>query len=276
MNRRGAAAGLAATHRGAARPAATPSCATPPITTTAGATRRVAVLAAALLGAGMSATPPAVAQVLDAHVAVASDYVLHGVSRSQGDATLQADVGVRFARWSIGASAATMNLNPGPGPVRELGLYAGRALLTTQDWSLNGSLAAWRYGGRIPGLDYDYDEARLQLAWRARLRLDLAWSPNYSIGTRLGVAREADSYETALTLVQPVSRSLALSAGIGRFAIGGALDRGFWYWSAGATLTGERLSAALAWTGSEAVTRDMFSSRSADDRLVATVSLRLH
>ncbi len=198
------------------------------------------------------------------------------VSRSQGDATLQADVGVRFARWSIGASAATMNLNPGPGPVRELGLYAGRALLTTQDWSLNGSLAAWRYGGRIPGLDYDYDEARLQLAWRARLRLDLAWSPNYSIGTRLGVAREADSYETALTLVQPVSRSLALSAGIGRFAIGGALDRGFWYWSAGATLTGERLSAALAWTGSEAVTRDMFSSRSADDRLVATVSLRLH
>lgn len=229
----------------------------------------LAVLLAPVLAA------PAAAQVFEAHVAAASDYVVHGVSRSQGDPTLQADVGWRFPRWSFGASAATMNLNPGPGPVREFGAYLGRSLLQSRDWSLSGSLAAWRYGGRIPGFDYDYDEARLQLAWRGRLRLDLAWSPNYSVGTRLGVAREADSFEAALALVQPVSRALSLSAGAGRFAIGGTLDRAFWYWSAGATLTGERLSAALTWTGSEPVTRDMFSSRSADDRVVATVSLRL-
>lgn len=221
------------------------------------------------------ALPTARAQVLDAHLAVASDYVVHGVSRSLGAPTLQADIGWRRSRWSLGVSAATMNLNPGPGPVRELGLYVGRSLLQSRDWSLAGSLAAWRYGGRIPGLDYDYDEARVQLAWRGRLRLDLAWSPNYSVGTRLGVAREARSLETALAIVQPVSRALSLTAGAGHFAIGGALERDFWYWSAGATLTGARLSTALLWTGSEPVTRNMFSSRSADDRVVATVSLRL-
>lgn len=233
-----------------------------------------------LLGAWVACgATPAAAQVLDVHVAAASDYVLHGISRSRGDPTLQADVGLRFANdWSLGMSAATMNLNPGPGPVRELGFYAGRSRALARDWTLTASLVAWRYGGRIPGLDYDYDydEARLEIGWRDRLRFGVAWSPNYSVGTRLGVAREAGALETSIGVVQPLGRSLSLSAGVGRYAIGGALDRAFWYGSAAATLTGERLSVALGWTGSERLTRDLFGSRGTGDRLVVTVSLRVH
>lgn len=223
------------------------------------------------------AAPPAMAQRLQAHLSLSSDYVVHGVSRSQGDPTLQAQLGAELgAGWSMGLSAATMNLNPGRGPNRELGLYLSRAKSLDRDWTLTGTLATYRYEAQIPGLDYDYSEARVELSWRERLQLGVTVSPDFSTGTRLGVTRDSTTLDSTLTLLLPLSDPLTLSAGIGRFDLSDGLGLRFWYWSAGAVYTGRRLSLALTFTGAEPVTRAMFNDASTGDRLIATVSWRVH
>ncbi len=217
------------------------------------------------------------AQRLQAHVALSSDYVVRGVSRSQGDATLQAQLGADLgAGWSAGLAAATMNLNPGPGPNRELGLYLSRARSLHRDWTVAGTLAAYFFSSQIPGLPYDYREARVDLSWRERVQLGVAVSPDYSVRTRRGVLRTRTAIDYTLTVSQPVSSSIALSAGIGQYDLSDGLGLRFSYWSAGAVYTGRRLSVALTWTGAEPVTRTLFNAAATGDRLVGTLSWRLH
>ena len=242
-----------------------------PATPPAAAIPRAARLLLAL------AAPAALAQQVQAHLSVSSDYVVRGVSRSQGDPTLQAQLGADLGSgWALGLSAATMNLNPGRGPNRELGVYLSRATSLDRDWTLGGTVVTYRYAAQIPGLDYDYSEARVELSWRERLQLGIAVSPDYSIGTRLGVARDSTSLDYTLTLLLPLSEPVALSAGVGRFDLSDGLGLRFWYWSAGAVYTGRRFSLALTFTGAEPVTRAMFNDVSTGDRLIATASWRLH
>ncbi len=232
---------------------------------------------AALLAFAVVAAPPAPAQPLQAHLAVSSDYVVHGVSRSQGDPTLQAQVGADLgAGWSAGLSAATMNLNPGRGPNRELGVYLSRARSLDRDWTIAGTLAAYFYSAQIRGLPYDYHEAHLELSWRERVQLGIAISPDYSVGTRRGVARDSTALDYTLTVSQPLSQSVAVSAGIGQYDLSDGLGLRFTYWSAGAVYTGRRLSLALTWTDAEPITRTMFSAAATGERLIATISWRLH
>jgi uncharacterized protein (TIGR02001 family) len=236
----------------------------------AGAARLLTVLAAL-------PAMPAAAQEIQAHLSASSDYVVRGVSRSQGDPTLQAQFGTRFgAQWTTGLWLSTMNLNPGRGPNRELALYVSRTGSLDRDWALSGTLVAYRYAAQIPGLDYDYAEARLDLSWRERLQFGIAVSPDYSLGTRLGVTRDSTTIESTLTLLQPLSNAVTLSAGVGQFDLSDGLGLRYAYWSAGALYTGRRLSLALTYTGAEPVTRKMFNAVATGDRLIGTVSWRLH
>jgi uncharacterized protein (TIGR02001 family) len=236
-----------------------------------------ASLARLLAGLLALSAMPATAREIQAHVSASSDYVVRGVSRSQGDPTLQAQVGTSFgAGGSAGVWFSTMNLNPGRGPNRELGLYLAHARSLDRDWALSGMLVAYRYAAQIPGLDYDYVEARVDLSWRERLQLSVAVSPDYSLGTRLGVARDSTTIDCTLTLVQPLSNAVTLSAGIGQFDLSDGLGLRYAYWSAGALYTGRRLSLALTYTGAEPVTRKMFNDVATGDRLIGTISWRLH
>jgi uncharacterized protein (TIGR02001 family) len=223
-----------------------------------------------------AASSPASAQRVQAHVSLASDYVVRGVSRSQGDPSLQAQLGVDVgANGSAGISAATMNLNPGPGPNRELAVYVSRSKSLARDWTLAGSLTRYFYSPQIPGLPYDYSEARLELSWRDRAQVGVAASPDYSVRSRRGVARASTALEYTLTVLQPLTSSVALSAGVGQFDLSDGLGLRYAYWSASAVYTGRRTSLALTWTDAEAATRTLFSAAATGNRLIATVSWRL-
>jgi uncharacterized protein (TIGR02001 family) len=219
----------------------------------------------------------ATAQRLDAFVDVATDYVVHGVSRSQGDPVLQGKVGAYFDRgWATGITASSMNLNPGRGPNREFSAYVSNSQTLGRDWVLSGAVAHYFYSPQIPGLPYDYSEARLGLAWRDRIEGAVTVSPDYSVGTRLGVARERTSRNFELNLSQPVGRFMTITAGAGRFEIAGRPELGLRYWSASAVASGRRASFALTYTDSGSDARYMFSTRATGGRLIATLSLRLH
>ena len=263
---------IAATQRwpqGGLRPPQSPPC--------RGGRRRVTLRSRLIATVFAMASASAVAQQWQAHVSASTDYVVHGVSRSQGDPTLQGQLGADLGSgWTAGTSAATMNLNPGRGPNRELALYLSRATTVNRDWTLAGTLATYLFSPQIPGLNYDYSDARFELSWRERLQLGVAISPDYSVGTRRGVARDSTSIDYTLTISQPLTNSVELSAGLGQFDLSDGLGLRFWYWSAGAVYTGRRASVALTWTGAEPITRNMFSRASTGDRLIATVSWRLH
>ncbi len=211
-----------------------------------------------------------------ASVAVASEYVVHGLGRSRREPIIKAQVGYTLPQgWVISAGASTMNLNAGPGPSRELGLYLGKRWRVDDDWAVDGSLSRYDFWQNSPVLPYDYTEATLQLSWREALRARLQYSPDYSIFSRRGPAREFATWTGELQGTLPLRAGLECAAGIGYYDLSAGPGRGYYFWSAGIVASRARFSLAISYIGVDSTARSLFSREATDDRVVATLAVRL-
>ncbi|GAC1460906.1 MAG: hypothetical protein PVSMB6_21120 [Steroidobacteraceae bacterium] len=111
------------------------------------------------------------------NVAITSDYIYQGVSESQGDPAVQADVHAGAHGWFLGAWASSRDRDLEPGASGELEAYLGRRFSLAGSWSATLS-ARSHYFVRPSQTSADFQELSGTVAWLDRWTFTLASIPN--------------------------------------------------------------------------------------------------
>jgi uncharacterized protein (TIGR02001 family) len=207
-------------------------------------------------------------------LAVTSDYLVRGISRSNQDPAAQADVHVATDSGFIGGVfASSAQFDSGDGRSAELSAFLGRA------WQLGG---AWRakllasYYGYVhndSGSQYNYAELGFDATFDDWLSIEAVYSPDsprYVSGRGIsGVAAKT----AEMTVRTPWIHRAAGTAGVGYADFSGP-GGGYAYWSAGGVLDFAPWSISLAYVNTSAEAAALFDSEAAHNRWTATVIWR--
>ncbi len=151
-------------------------------------------------------------------VGLTSDYVVRGVSQTQGNGALQADLHWTFARGlSAGAWASQVEFLPHKEST-ELDAYLQWHGTLDADFDLGASATHYSYPGDPRPVSYDYDELAVSLLWRDQLRLAASWIPSlnlYSYADGLATHRQVYTFE--LGWHRDLMPWLDLNAGVGLY-----------------------------------------------------------
>ena len=225
-----------------------------------------AFLAAAFNGSAASA------EGWSGSLAVTSDYIVRGITRSDGDPSLQGDLHRDFAQgWFAGLSAATVRLGPDEPISAEADAYAGYR----QDLGggFHGSLTAthYDYPGSDSGDQYRYDEVAAAIAWRNRLRLSASVLPDTSIESRYGKANGRPAYAADIAIHQPVRAGWSFNAGLGYYDLQQLIGVGYPYWNGGIAYDCGSAQIDLSYIGSSATAKSLYYDERAGNRWAATL-----
>jgi uncharacterized protein (TIGR02001 family) len=220
---------------------------------------------------------PAYAGQFDAGLAFSSDYVVYGITRSQGKPVAQAQLGwANESGWTLGAGFSTVDYNEGPSISRELSFYLARRWTLGKDLALLTELNQYTFNETPGQASYDYGEVRLALSFREWLEVSASVLPDYTAYSYSYSA--APRRETALsygaTAHFPANRWLSFNVGAGHFDLQRLFENSYTYWSAGSELSFGRVALALNYIGSDDTATSLFGSGSAGDRFVATLAMR--
>jgi len=151
-------------------------------------------------------------------VAVTSDYVLRGVSQSDGKLAWQGDAHWDFpAGWSAGLWGSQVALAP-HSDSWELDSYLQWHGALSADWELGAAATYYSYPGDPRPVDYNYGELSVSMMWRDQIRIAASWTPSitlYSSSDGLATHRQAWTLETSWHRYLPAR--LDVTAGIGLY-----------------------------------------------------------
>jgi hypothetical protein len=111
------------------------------------------------------------------NVALTSDYIYRGVSESDGQPALQADLHVNIGASFAGVWASTRDRDLEPGAAGELEIYFGHRFDLSSAWSTTVS-ARSHYFVAATQTSADYQEISAVLAWLDRWTFTLTAIPN--------------------------------------------------------------------------------------------------
>jgi uncharacterized protein (TIGR02001 family) len=133
-------------------------------------------------------------------LAITSDYVLRGVSQSEGNPVLQGDVHWTFpAGWSTGLWGSQLRYRP-RSATSELGAYLQWQGTLGGDFDAGAAYTHYTYPNDPRPVSYDYDELAVSLAWRDQVYLAATWTPRlnlYSVTDGLAGNREIYTFEAS-------------------------------------------------------------------------------
>jgi len=238
--------------------------------------RRLRYIATGLYGCVGACVPAAqAADALGGSVNITSDYVYRGITQTQGEPALQADLHYQTRRgWAIGAWVSTADVDRHESAALEVDLYLSRDWMLNHDWNARVSLTHYAYPNDARLLDYDYDELAGTLSYRSRLFTTVAWSPNtsrYSNGKVVWDQR-AISYE--ITASQPLNSQWSASAGLGYYDLPTILQADYWYWNVGLACTLGRAQLAVSYIDTSRSATDAFGYPLAGSRWVGSLAWR--
>jgi uncharacterized protein (TIGR02001 family) len=199
-------------------------------------------------------------------VALTTDYVMRGISQTQHDGAVQADLHVTgTAGGYAGAWASTLDPDFDELGQVEVDLYAGWNWQLAPDWTARVGYVRYLYPDASGGIDYDYGELGGRLAWRDRVVGTVGWSPDMLRFTGGGYARRADGYAFELAARQPVDERWSLTAGVGRYLQPADIE--YWSWNAGINCRCWRaLELDLSHFANDSSGREYFGREAAGDR----------
>jgi uncharacterized protein (TIGR02001 family) len=233
--------------------------------------RKPAVCAIALL-AWLMLPPAALGAEGHAAVGLASDYVVHGISRSLGDAVAQGSFGVSWRNGSsVGLWASTANLNPGRGATQEYAPYLAHRFALYPDVTLDLQLSRYLYPHDLAFLRYDYTELRAALSWRDLLEVVWAGTPDFSVFTSRGVGRDRFMWRTEVASRYPFGAHLSMNLGVGYAGMQELVGTGYWYGSLGVAWRWRTLTASVALIETDDTARRLFSDARAGSRVAGAL-----
>jgi uncharacterized protein (TIGR02001 family) len=212
-----------------------------------------------------------------------TDYAYRGVSQTRGKPAVQGDLHYETAtqfnndansRWSVGVWASTMDLNPGPGPTLEVDAWLGRNWTIAEDWDVSLRYTHYFYPNDPRPLSYDYDEFVASVGFRSRLYATVAWSPDASRYSNAFAAKDRNATSYELTAVQPLTRHLSLTGGLGYYDLTALFNHGYWYYNASLTYSMDPVALSVAYIGTDYEARELFGYRSTSNRWAVTALWR--
>jgi uncharacterized protein (TIGR02001 family) len=208
----------------------------------------------------IGAAGPACAAEWGGSLALTSDYVFRGVSRSD-DGAMQAGLNVRSSeRWFASAWASSLPRSPA-GRV-ELNLQVGRGWDLADDWAVSAGWLRYLYPRADSGR-YDWDELSATLAYGDRGVLVASLSPNMPQFYGAGVAERRRAGALELSWREPIGGPWSLAAAAGRY--GAASRHPYSAGSLGLATQLDRVEVSLTRFAVDAAGRRQFG-RAADAR----------
>lgn len=236
-------------------------------------------LTASLLGALVGALAPAVgiaAGAWSASVDVTSEYFVRGISRSNGDPALQADLrGDARSGLMLGLSVSSVQIAPMQPRNVEASGFAGYSFNPFGRWQASVALSHYDYLQNQSGAaHYDYNEISLDLAPRPWLALNARYSPNTPryVSYLSSLVRTAN-HSLEANLTWPLRDRLALLGGVGRAGFSGPDGDTYTYWSAGGRYDLESWTGSVTFIDTSRAARTLYATAS-PGRWAATVMRR--
>ena len=145
-----------------------------------------------------------------------SDYVLRGVSQSDGQPALQGDVHWNFpSGWSSGLWGSQLRLKP-RAATSELAAYLQWQGAVSRDFDLSAGYTHYAYPHDPRPVAYGYDELAVSLAWRDQVYLAATWTPSLNLHSAAGgQARNREVYTLEASWHRTLRPRFDLAVGLG-------------------------------------------------------------
>ncbi len=206
-------------------------------------------------------------------VDITSDYVLRGVSQSNGKPAWQGDAHWDFpAGWSAGLWASQVELLP-QSDTWELDGYLQWHGALSADWDLGASATYYGYPNDPRQVDYDYTELRVTANWRDQFRVAATWTPEvalYSYSDGLAPHRQVWTFEGSWHRDLPAH--LEVSAGLGYYYPPGLDSASYAYGDATLGWKYGHWRVNLAWIWAQNEAHRQYTLGPTGDPLVATLA----
>jgi uncharacterized protein (TIGR02001 family) len=204
---------------------------------------------------------------------VTSDYVLRGVSQSDGDPAVQGEVHYAFARgWSTGLWASQVRLLPGH-VTAELDAYLQWSAALSDNFDFGATVTHYSYPGDPRPISYDYDELGLSLSWRDQLYIAASWTPRLNLYSYTdGLARDHGVFNYEASLHRSLRSHFDLSAGAGYYDPPGLEYAAYGYGNARLAWHYGHWRADLAWIWAQNADHRQYTHGPAGGPLAASIA----
>jgi uncharacterized protein (TIGR02001 family) len=211
-------------------------------------------------------------------VALTSDYLVRGISRTSNDPALQLDVHYSNPNGFIaGAFASNSRIDPYNPVDVELSAFIGYAWSVAGDWRAKVTASHYAYPWNQEGSNYNYDELDIDAAYRGWLHFGLNYSPNsprYVAAAPYHRLVAVTEKSVEVNLQRPILGKLSATAGIGYSTLSGPNSGGYTYWSIGGAYDWHSLTLAVSFVDTSAEAKALFYDAAAAGLVTGTVIWR--
>ncbi|MEA3151628.1 MAG: hypothetical protein QOD56_2567 [Gammaproteobacteria bacterium] len=210
-----------------------------------------------------------------ASLALTSDYLVRGISRTNDHGALQLDVHyLNHTGFLAGVFASNTQFESGYPADVEFDAFVGFAWAAGGDWRSKLVANFYTYPWNPEGSKYNYVEADLDLIYRDWLDFTLVYSPDapryLAYEGLFGAATES----AEVNLQRPVWGRLSGAAGIGYSHVNGPDASGYTYWSVGAAYDLGPVSLAASYVDTTAAAKALYYNNAGGRHWVATLIWR--
>jgi len=229
-----------------------------------------------LLGGVIVAAPNrAMADSWGGSLALTSDYLVRGISRSNQDPALQLDLHYASDLGIIAGVFASNSQNDPYAPRdAELSGFFGFAWRDGDSWAGRLLASYYAYPWNQQGSHYNYAEFDADVSYGGWLQLNLNYSPDAPrfLPHRglLGVTEAA----AEINVQRPIIGKLSATAGLGYSHLAGPDSAGYVYWSAGAAYDLGPFSLAVSYADTTSGAKALFYNEAVAGRWLGTVIWR--
>jgi uncharacterized protein (TIGR02001 family) len=206
-------------------------------------------------------------------VAITSDYVLRGVSQSDGKPAWQGDAHWDFpAGWAAGIWASQVALAP-HSDTWELESYLQWNRAVSADLVMGAAAAYYSYPGDPRPTDYNYAEMSVSLMWRDQIRVSASWTPRIALFSYSdGLAENRQAWTLEADWHRDLPARLVVGAGLGFYYPPGLEYASYAYGDASLGWKYGHWRVNVAWIWAQDVTHRQYTSGPVGGPLTATLT----
>jgi uncharacterized protein (TIGR02001 family) len=229
-----------------------------------------------LLGVGViAAWSDTLADSWNGSLALTSDYLVRGISRSNHDPALQFDLHYADNLGLIaGVFASNTQLDRDASHDVELSGYMGYAWRGGDSWAGRVLASYYAYPWNQLGSRYNYAEFDAEVAYRGWLQLNLNYSPDSPRYMPYRGLISVSETAAEVNVQRALIGKLSATGGLGYSHLSGADSAGYVYWGVGAAYDLGPASLAVSYTDTTSGAKLLFYNEAAHQRWIGTVIWR--